>query len=210
MHIFSGKYKNRLLKSPQGIQTRPTSGRIREAFFSICQNYIEGARFLDLFAGSGAMGLEALSRGAAFTTFVDLSRESVQCLKENITHLKVESQTKVYLGDVFNLLENISKRGSQFDVIYADPPYLKNGIFDDKSIPYSLQVIHLVEKLKLLSPGGELFIEDSIDLLNNDLLKGSSPTKGWPNFELGLTHLKLKSQREMGKTLLKQFQLCSP
>lgn len=194
MQIFSGKFKNRRIQSPEGLHTRPTAGRVRESLFNICQAYVEGAQFLDLFAGSGAIGLEAISRGARFATFIDSSKASIQCIKENIRSLKVEKDSRAVFGDVFLTLEKMAHKKEQFDIIYADPPYLTQGVSQGKMVLYSALVLHYVEEFNLLSPGGELFIEDSHDL---------------PPFETALKNLRLKSSREMGKTLLNQFQRIS-
>ena len=89
LRIIGGKFKGRLIKTPKGEKTRPTSAILRKAVFDICQNQITDARFLDLFAGSGAMGLEALSRGASHATFVERDKHSVSCLKENLALLNL-------------------------------------------------------------------------------------------------------------------------
>ena len=183
MHIFAGKFKNRTLQAPKGSTTRPTSGRLREAVFNICQTYIDGSEFLDLFAGSGAMGLEALSRGAVHATFIDNSKDSTRCIQSNVQHFNVEEMTEVLGGDVFLMLERLKKHNRQFDIIYVDPPY-------DSPSSYSERIIHLIDSSDLLKNGGNLFIEDST---------ASMPTLGlWQ-------HLKHKSSRKMGRTVLHQF-----
>ena len=121
MRIITGKAKGIVLKTPKGDNTRPTAERVKEAVFSMLQFDIEGRCVLDLFAGSGQMGLEALSRGAASATFVDKSKEAVNLIKENLekTHLK-ES------GIVFqcDYLEFIRRNtGKSYDIIIIDPPY---------------------------------------------------------------------------------------
>ena len=121
MRILAGKYKNRLLKSPKGQKTRPTLSKVRESIFNILQNQIEGAKFLDLFAGSGAMGIEALSRGAESSVFVERDRNAVTCIKENLQALKIE--TSVFQMDVKTALKFLTKHSYSFDIIYLDPPY---------------------------------------------------------------------------------------
>ncbi|MBX9743746.1 MAG: 16S rRNA (guanine(966)-N(2))-methyltransferase RsmD [Chlamydiales bacterium] len=120
LKILGGEYKGRLLKSPKGQKTRPTQGIVRQAVFNICQAEIEGATFLDLFAGSGGMGLEALSRGAAFATFVEKDRHALACIKENIHILKVSSKAKILPMDVASAVEKLQE---PFHMIYIDPPY---------------------------------------------------------------------------------------
>jgi 16S rRNA (guanine(966)-N(2))-methyltransferase RsmD len=120
LRIFGGQFKGRVLKSPKSETTRPTQGIVREAVFNICQELTQGARFLDLFAGSGAMGLEALSRGASHATFVERDKHSVSCLKENLTLLNLTDRAQVFPIDAHAALNKITQ---SFDIIYIDPPY---------------------------------------------------------------------------------------
>ena len=92
LRIIAGEFRNRLLKSPKSLQTRPTLAILRKAVFDILQPYIHQAHFLDLFAGSGLMGIEALSRGASHTTFVDNDRNAIRCIRENISLLNLQKR----------------------------------------------------------------------------------------------------------------------
>ncbi|MBX9805302.1 MAG: 16S rRNA (guanine(966)-N(2))-methyltransferase RsmD [Alphaproteobacteria bacterium] len=122
MRIIAGKYRRRQLFSPPS-STRPTSDRAREAIFNIINSLdadlIDGAYVLDAFAGSGALGLEALSRGAAHATFLEQNRQAIQTLKENITNLGLESQSSVLIGDA----NNPPKTLRPMSLIFLDPPY---------------------------------------------------------------------------------------
>jgi len=160
MHIIAGRFKNHRLMAPKGQLTRPTSSRLRESVFNILQNHIEGAFFLDLFAGSGAMGLEAISRGAEFVSFVDKSKGCCHVIEKNIEHLGVAAYSEVLCQDVFLALERMGKASVQFDLIYADPPY-DTKLKGSKGSSYSQEVIHLVANYHLLKSGGMLFLEDS-------------------------------------------------
>ena len=182
MHIISGKYKHRNLITPKGLDTRPTTNRLRETLFNICQNYVQEARFLDLFAGSGAMGFEALSRGASSATFVDSHRESILAIKHNVQALDVRQQAHVIQGDVFSILQRLEKQGVQFDIIYADPPYSKG---------LSEQLLAFLDQHPLLLPNGYLFIEESSDVK-------------LPYAELKTLHL--VSERATGRAALLQFK----
>ncbi len=190
MHIIAGLYRNRCLLSPKGEKTRPTASRLRESFFNICQGYIEGASFLDLFAGSGAIGLEALSRGAKSATFVDSSKEAIQCIRQNISHLHVESQSEVLYGPVFQILKLLEKQKQQFDIIYADPPYQMPIQQKGQMIYYSEKIIHWMDEHSLINSGGFLFIEEAFESL--------------PLIET-LKTLKLKSSRRSGGSALHQY-----
>ena len=120
MRIISGTAKGRKLKTLAGDDVRPTSDTVKEGIFSAIQFDIEGRRFLDLFAGSGQMGLEALSRGAESATFIDSSAESVKILKDNISTLGFDSASKVLRTDAISYLSLCSDK---FDIAFLDPPY---------------------------------------------------------------------------------------
>jgi len=121
INIVAGEFKGRRLKTPAGDKVRPTQGRVREAWFSILQRSIRDARVLDLYAGSGALGLEALSRGAVSADFVEVHRASLAALKANIKTLKVEKRTNVHRVDALKFAEKLQP--GQYDVAFADPPY---------------------------------------------------------------------------------------
>ena len=140
MRISGGEFRGRVLSVPKGLDVRPTQDRVREALFSMLQNDICGARFLDLFAGSGSVGLEALSRGAAEVAFVEQAPRSLASLAQNIAMLKVEDRSRVIRADVYAWLSTASNapnglnalngsnglnapNGLGFDIAYADPPY---------------------------------------------------------------------------------------
>ncbi|MBI3508046.1 MAG: 16S rRNA (guanine(966)-N(2))-methyltransferase RsmD [Chlamydiia bacterium] len=123
LKIIGGTFKSRLLKSPRGATTRPSAAMLREALFNICQAQVPGATFLDLFAGSGAVGLEALSRGATHAYFVEKERHAAQCIRENIATLQVQEQATLYHTDYRVALEKMEQKGMQFDLVFVDPPY---------------------------------------------------------------------------------------
>lgn len=197
MHIFSGIHKNRSLESPKGHLTRPTSGRLRETLFNICQHYVADCHFLDLCAGSGAMGLEALSRGARQATFVDNSKESIRCIQANVRTMKEEEHTKIIYGDVFDQLKKFAKEGHQFDIIYADPPYENTSQTTEGAILHSERLLRIIDeqlgnKISLLAPGGMLFLEEAANI----------------SFEnINLLHLTLKNSRSTGRAALHYYTL---
>lgn len=128
MRIIAGKYRGRKLKSPPSIQTRPTSDRLRETLFNILAPRIRGARFLDLCAGSGAVGIEALSRGATHATLVDRSRRMCGLIETNLEALGVaEDESEVVCAEVAEFLMRRAKKnvmqGEAFDIVFFDPPY---------------------------------------------------------------------------------------
>src|SRR4051812_28330570 len=121
MRVIAGIYGGRTLKAPPGDNTRPTSDRVREALFSILGAQIQDARALDLFAGSGALGIEALSRGAASAIFVDNATQAVKAIEANLAAL--EAQARVRQTDVLRFLAHARELGSQYDLVFLDPPY---------------------------------------------------------------------------------------
>jgi len=119
MRIISGSARGRKLKEPVGNTIRPTSDKVKEAIFTIIQFDIEGRRVLDLFAGTGQLGIEAISRGAASVVFVDEARESTMLISENLRTCNFSDMAAVYTTDALRYLEYDEK----FDVIFIDPPY---------------------------------------------------------------------------------------
>lgn len=123
IRIIAGKYGHRMIAAPPGTDTRPTLGRTREALFSILYGKINQSRVLDLFAGSGALGFEALSRGAAFCAFCDKAPQAIHTLQDNIRLLKAENESRVLKGDWQKNLQTFKIQNESFDLIFLDPPY---------------------------------------------------------------------------------------
>jgi 16S rRNA (guanine966-N2)-methyltransferase len=121
MRIVAGRFGGRRLVTPKDARVRPTADRVREAWMSILGEALSGARVLDLFAGSGALGLEALSRGAASVTFVELNPPSLRALDQNITALGAQHAVTVHRGDAVRYVERLPE--GAFDIVLADPPY---------------------------------------------------------------------------------------
>lgn len=126
MRVIAGKYRGRKLKSPPSIQTRPTSDRLRETLFNILAPRIEGTRFLDLCAGTGAVGIEALSRGAARVIFVDRSRKMSALIAANVESLEVTNATEIATTEALEFLRRHLKHQEPFDIIFFDPPYAED------------------------------------------------------------------------------------
>jgi len=124
MRIVSGVYGGRRLIAPKDARVRPTADRVREAWMSILGDDLPGARVLDLYAGSGALGLEALSRGAASADFVELSPASLQALQANIAALGAGDRTRIHRAEALRFAQRLS--AGQFDIALADPPYTRD------------------------------------------------------------------------------------
>jgi 16S rRNA (guanine966-N2)-methyltransferase len=124
--VIAGKYKRKLLSTPPGTEvTRPTTARVKENIFNIIQHEISNKIVLDLFSGSGALGIEALSRGAKKVFFVEENKDAITCIKKNLNNLNCELENfVVFQNKVTNFLENKNKQHSEkIDIIFADPPY---------------------------------------------------------------------------------------
>jgi 16S rRNA (guanine966-N2)-methyltransferase len=121
IRVIAGEFGGRRLKTPAGDKTRPTADRVRESWFNILQQPVVGAHVLDLFAGSGALGLEALSRGATHADFVESNRAALVTIKANITTLQVTDRTTIHRADALQFAAAL--RPAQYDIVFADPPY---------------------------------------------------------------------------------------
>ncbi len=147
MQITGGYLKSRKLTSPKGENVRPTLSKTRESVFNVLMNLInfEEAIFLDVFAGSGIMGIEALSRGFSQAAFIERDKKTYNLLKENLKKLDIEPE--LYFGDSLKVLSKINK---PFDVIYIDPPY-QNNLYNS--------VLESIKKNNLLKDGGIIVLE---------------------------------------------------
>ncbi|MBR5337647.1 MAG: 16S rRNA (guanine(966)-N(2))-methyltransferase RsmD [Lachnospiraceae bacterium] len=122
MRVIAGSARRLLLKSVDGMDTRPTTDRIKETIFNIINDELYEAVFVDLFAGSGGIGIEALSRGAKEAIFVENNRRAISVIKENLEHTHFEDKAKVYFGDALSVIPRL-REYPHIDVIYIDPPY---------------------------------------------------------------------------------------
>jgi 16S rRNA (guanine966-N2)-methyltransferase len=144
--IIAGRGKGRRLKTPRGLETRPTAARLRKTLFDILAPALPGCRFLDAFAGSGAIGLEALSRGAARVVFVDVSAPAIAAIRENVAVLAAAGGgVQVLRQDARIALGALADSGVRFDVVYLDPPY-DSELYEE--------VLEIVSAMGLLQEGG--------------------------------------------------------
>ena len=123
MRIIAGSARSRTILAPEGRDTRPTLDRVRENLFNILMRRVPEARVLDLFAGSGALSMEALSRGAAHATLVDIDRAAIRCIQQNITALRFTEETRVLPSDWKAAVTLLKQEGAKFDLVFLDPPY---------------------------------------------------------------------------------------
>jgi 16S rRNA (guanine966-N2)-methyltransferase len=186
LRIIGGEFRNRLLKAPKGIKTRPTLAILRKAVFDMLQFTIQEAHFLDLFAGSGLMGIEALSRGAARACFIDKDRTAIRCIEENLKVLGLQDKAEVLLLDASAALHRFAKKKSTFDVIYIDPPYPLS-----QTTPILQDLLQFIDTHSLLAPQGHLLIEET------------TPSK--LSNEMPLNTLRFVNTRQFSDSLLHQY-----
>lgn len=123
MRIIAGEARGRVIEAPSGLHTRPTLDRVRENLFNMIQGEIPGSRVLDLFAGSGALSLEALSRGASYAVLGDIDRNACEVQRRNISLLRYENRTSQFRSDWRSTLQQLEREHESFDVVFLDPPY---------------------------------------------------------------------------------------
>lgn len=152
MRVISGISRGCKLKSPEGLATRPTTDRIKESIFNIMAPDLYECRFLDIFSGSGAIAIEALSRGAKEAVLIDNSDKAMAVIKENLTHTKLIDKAETLKADVFAALNVLGAKGRQFDIIFLDPPYA-SGLYS--------QVLSAIVEHKLLDEDGYIIAEQS-------------------------------------------------
>lgn len=128
MRIIGGTHGGRKIRSPEGKNTRPTTDFVREALFNILGSYVVESNILDVFAGTGAVGLEALSRGAQTATFIEKDPKAFLIIKQNLKDLNLQDKAFLIKDDALSALKNLDKKGQSFDIIFMDPPYNENHI----------------------------------------------------------------------------------
>ncbi|HYB90997.1 MAG TPA: 16S rRNA (guanine(966)-N(2))-methyltransferase RsmD [Candidatus Binataceae bacterium] len=151
MRVIAGQAHGQRLRAPRGLATRPATARVRESIFSRLAVRIDlaGIRVLDVFAGSGSLGIEALSRGAAHTTFIDSSRAAASAITSNLVRMGLRSRARVMVQEVRSALRELDAARARFDLVFVDAPYRKD---------ISAEVLRLLADGGLISPGGWIVI----------------------------------------------------
>lgn len=180
MRIISGALKGRKLRPPKGKDIRPTSDKVREAIFSILFSRVEDAAVADIFAGTGAMGMEALSRGAAEAVFIDKSLQAISLVKENLQAMGLEARSQVLRCDIVRNPDRLARFQSLLDIVFVDPPY-KNPEFE--------AILGALESSGAVKQDGLVIFEHGLR---------EKPEKSYGRF-------KLADQRKYGKTLVSFF-----
>lgn len=154
MRVIAGAAKGRSLRSVPGSSTRPTSDKVKEAVFSMIGPYFQGGHCLDLFAGTGALGIEALSRGMSKAIFVDMDRKAVEVIRDNVLSMNLAEQAEVYRNEAKRAVKVLAKRDMQFDLIFLDPPYKVRDVEELMQTLYNSQ---------LLKPTCQVVVEHEMD-----------------------------------------------
>lgn len=153
MRVIAGSKKRLQLQTVPGMNTRPTTDRIKETLFNMIGNEVYECRFLDLFAGSGQMGIEALSRGATHTCFIEKDKKAMNCIRQNLEHTQFTDESTVMSGDVVDCLNRLSQE-EPFDIIFMDPPY---------QLGVEQTVLDSIYKNQLLAQDGYIIVEAALD-----------------------------------------------
>ena len=178
MRIITGSAKGIQLKTPTGLSTRPTTDRVKESLFGILGYLVEDARVLDVFAGTGNLSLESLSRGASSAIAIDKSANCQRIIRENAVKTKLDDRITVLKGDGLRYLAQYASEGKQFDLIFADPPY-EQGFVE--------KVVASVDTSHVLADGGVLVTEHS----KKEMID-----------EASLTKLEIRRQERYGETVV--------
>ncbi len=189
MRIVAGSAKGRILKSPCGRKLRPTSVKVKTAFFNIVGDSIGDAGFLDLFAGTGNIGLEALSRGAERAVFVEKDKHTIQTLRQNIFRTDMQEFATVLAYDIFKALKVLERKSGKFDVVYIDPPYKYQGI---------AKILDTLYSKNLVNNGGIIVVERDKRAAEEEAWLKKIPLLFWKRKVYGdtaLVFLKVKNKR---------------
>lgn len=180
MRVIAGSLKGHRLKAPKGRELRPTSDRVKEALFNILPRDLSGFRVLDLFAGTGNLSVEALSRGATEAVLIDASRQAGKAIRENLRALGYADKSRVWIAPALRSARILFRRGEKFDLIFADPPYEKGWV---------QKILRAIAQEELLREAGILVVEHSVR----------------EKVEENYGPVALRDQRRYGTTLLSFF-----
>lgn len=180
MRVISGQFRGRKLEKLEGMDIRPTSDRVKESLFNMLGARLFDCAFLDLFAGTGGIGIEAYSRGATQVVFIDESAKSIKVLKTNLEKLQIQEQVEVYNTDYINAINKLASDNRKFDIIFIDPPYLKG---------YAQNALVQLADNKVLK-------EDAIVIIEHDIQDKMPESAG---------NLNMQRQKKYGNTMLSLY-----
>ena len=181
MRVIAGKWKSKILNSPKTTKTRPTLDRVKEALFSMLMPYIDDAVVLDLFSGTGNLGIEALSRGAKFVHFNDLNNEAIKVIYSNVELTNYENYAKITKKDYEKCLKSLNEQNIKFDVIFLDPPY--EAKVEEKCLD-------IISKSNLIHKDTVIVLESDKEKIFNETVDG----------------LRLVDKRTYGRVMLRTYK----
>ena len=187
LRVISGKARGLKLDTPKNQDVRPTTDRVKESLFNMISSYIMDSNILDLFAGTGSLGIECLSRGAKNCIFVDKSKDSINIVRSNIKKARVENESMILNVDFKGAVKKLSTQNQKFDVIFMDPPYYENMF---------IECLKSIDEFNLLDEDGIIVVEhDTKDLFEESIGRlNKSREKKYGNTTL--TFYKLEEQNE--------------
>ncbi len=184
LKITSGTLKGRLIQGPKGDQTRPTAEKVRQSFFNSYRSALENSSFLDVFAGSGAMGIEAYSCGAHPVILIESHKFALEAICSNLKSLELENEISVIGKDALLALDTLSRQNISFEFIYLDPPYAMQSLKE--------KTLRFLDSSPLIKPGTTLFLEE--DVHNTTMIEG-----------LSMQRLRYSKTKEIGDILIHVF-----
>lgn len=187
MRVISGKCKGRRLQAVPGMSTRPTTDKVKEAIFNMIGPYFSGGMGLDLFGGSGGLGIEALSRGLDRVIFVDHDVKAVQTIKKNVETCRLLEQAEIYRNDAERALKAIVKRGLRFQLIFLDPPYKEQKL---------QSLLSFIDEHGLLEEDGAVVAEHSSEM---DLAERIGRLVKWKHEVYGITAISIYRYTDVEK-----------
>ncbi|MBS8263338.1 16S rRNA (guanine(966)-N(2))-methyltransferase RsmD [Mesobacillus boroniphilus] len=187
MRVVSGDLKGRALKAVPGTSTRPTTDKVKEALFNMIGPYFTEGLGLDLFAGSGGLGIEALSRGLDKVIFVDREGKAIHIINENLKSCGLEEKAEVYRNDAVRALKAIQKRDLKFDYIFLDPPYKKQQL---------VKLLEMIDKENLVQHDGLIVCEHASDINLPEKVGGLVQTRSEKYGIIGITLYKVDAEDE--------------
>lgn len=155
MRVIAGEHRGRRLTAVPGKGTRPTTDKVKESIFNMIGPYFDGGWALDLYAGTGGLGIEALSRGAERAVFVERDARAFSIVQQNVSACRLDNQAELYKNDASRALRVLAKRGMAFDLVFLDPPYAQQNITGE---------MELMQELKLLADGAWIVAEHDVDI----------------------------------------------
>jgi 16S rRNA (guanine966-N2)-methyltransferase len=187
MRVVSGDLKGRILKAVPGTSTRPTTDKVKESLFNMIGPYFTGGTGLDLFAGSGGLGIEALSRGLEKVIFVDRDGKAIHIVNENLKSCGLENKAEVYRNDAVRALKAIQKRDITFNFIFLDPPYKKQQL---------VKLLEIIANEKLIHEDGLVVCEHASDIQLPESIGGLKQVRNEKYGIIGITLYELGVQDE--------------